>query len=61
MPLPVSQRDDGPPRGPWTYLLRYRRPIVGGVPFVPSVVLWINFLVQVPVAVALGFDKPAQG
>lgn len=31
MPLPVSQRDDGPPRGPWTYLLRYRRPIVGGV------------------------------
>jgi Ca2+-transporting ATPase len=35
--------------------------IAGGVPFTPSVVLWINFLVQVPVAVALGFDKPATG
>ena len=35
--------------------------ILGGVPFTPAVVLWINFLVQVPVAVALGFDKPAPG
>jgi Ca2+-transporting ATPase len=35
--------------------------IAGGVPFTPSVVLWINFLVQVPVAVALGFDKPQPG
>ena len=35
--------------------------IAGGVPFIPGVVLWINFLVQVPVAVALGFDKPAPG
>jgi Ca2+-transporting ATPase len=35
--------------------------IAGGVPFTPAVVLWINFLVQVPVAVALGFDKPAPG
>jgi P-type Ca2+ transporter type 2C len=35
--------------------------IAGGVPFTPFVVLWINFLVQVPVAVALGFDKPAPG
>ena len=34
--------------------------IAGGVPFTPSVVLWINFLVQVPVAIALGFDKPAR-
>ncbi len=32
--------------------------ILGGVPFTPAVVLWINFLVQVPVAIALGFDKP---
>jgi Ca2+-transporting ATPase len=31
------------------------------VPFTPLVVLWINFLVQVPVAIALGFDKPAPG
>jgi Ca2+-transporting ATPase len=35
--------------------------IAGGVPFTPLVVLWINFLVQVPVAIALGFDKPAAG
>jgi len=35
--------------------------IAGGVPFTPFLVLWINFLVQVPVAIALGFDKPAPG
>jgi len=35
--------------------------IAGGVPFIPGVVLWINFLIQVPVAVALGFDKPQPG
>jgi P-type Ca2+ transporter type 2C len=35
--------------------------IAGGVPFTPSVVLWINFLVQVPVAIALGFDEPEPG
>jgi Ca2+-transporting ATPase len=35
--------------------------IAGGVPFTPLVVLWINFLVQVPIAIALGFDRPAPG
>ncbi len=35
--------------------------IAGGVPFSPLVVLWINFLVQVPIAIALGFDKPLPG
>jgi Ca2+-transporting ATPase len=35
--------------------------IAGGVPFTPAVVLWINFLVTVPIAVALGFDEPAPG
>jgi Ca2+-transporting ATPase len=35
--------------------------ILGGVRFTPLVVLWINFLVQVPLAVALGFDTPAPG
>ncbi len=35
--------------------------IAGGVPFAPFVVLWINFLVQVPVAITLGFDTPAPG
>ncbi len=35
--------------------------ILGGVPFQPLVVLLINFLVQVPIAIALGFDKPLPG
>jgi Ca2+-transporting ATPase len=35
--------------------------IAGGVPFIPSVVLWINFLVQVPIAIALGYDSPSPG
>src|SRR5512136_350696 len=35
--------------------------VLGGTPFSPMVVLWINFLVQVPIAVALGFDKPSPG
>jgi Ca2+-transporting ATPase len=41
------------------YLLAALFFVLGGVPFTPLVVLWINFLVLVPVAVALGFDKPA--
>jgi Ca2+-transporting ATPase len=35
--------------------------ILGGVPFATLVVLFINFLVQVPIAVALGFDQPSPG
>ncbi len=35
--------------------------ILGGVPFAVLVVLFINFLVQVPIAIALGFDKPSPG
>jgi Ca2+-transporting ATPase len=35
--------------------------ILGGVPFATMTVLWINFLVQVPIAMALGFDKPSPG
>jgi Ca2+-transporting ATPase len=35
--------------------------IAGGVPFAPAVVLWINFLVQVPIAIALGYDDPSPG
>jgi Ca2+-transporting ATPase len=33
--------------------------IANGVPFSPLLVLAINFLVQVPLAIALGYDKPA--
>jgi P-type Ca2+ transporter type 2C len=35
--------------------------ILGGVPFSTLAVLWINFAVQVPIAVALGYDKPLPG
>ena len=35
--------------------------IAGGVPFSPVVVLYINFIIQVPIAMALGFDKPLPG
>ncbi len=35
--------------------------ILGGIPFGPILVLWVNFLVQVPIAIALGFDEPSPG
>ena len=35
--------------------------IAGGVPFQALTVLFINFAVQVPIAIALGFDKPSEG
>jgi P-type Ca2+ transporter type 2C len=33
--------------------------VLGGIPFEPLQILWINFAVQVPIALSLGFDKPA--
>jgi Ca2+-transporting ATPase len=42
-----------------SYLLAAIFLVLGGVPFAPLVVLWLNFLVTVPVAIALGFDKPS--
>jgi Ca2+-transporting ATPase len=35
--------------------------IAGGVPFSPLQVLWINFAITVPIAIALGFDQPSPG
>jgi Ca2+-transporting ATPase len=35
--------------------------ILGGTPFGPFTILWINFLIQVPIAIALGFDEPSPG
>jgi Ca2+-transporting ATPase len=32
--------------------------IAGGIPFAPLVVLWINFTIQTPIAISLGYDKP---
>jgi Ca2+-transporting ATPase len=35
--------------------------IAGGVPLTPLQILWINFVIDVPIAVALGFDQPTGG
>jgi Ca2+-transporting ATPase len=44
-----------------TYLGAAYFGILGGIPFSALVVLFINFLIQVPIAIALGFDKPSPG
>jgi len=44
-----------------TYLLAAIFLVLGGIPFTPLVVLWINFLVQVPIAITLGFGKAVPG
>jgi Ca2+-transporting ATPase len=43
------------------YLLAALFLVLGGTPFSALVVLWVNFLVTVPVALALGFGEPAPG
>jgi Ca2+-transporting ATPase len=35
--------------------------IAGGVPLTPLQILWINMVIDVPIAVALGFDQPTRG
>jgi P-type Ca2+ transporter type 2C len=35
--------------------------IAGGVPLTPLQILWLNMVIDVPIAIALGFDVPAQG
>ncbi|MFC1923651.1 cation-translocating P-type ATPase, partial [Chloroflexota bacterium] len=44
-----------------SYLLAALFLVLGGTPFSPLVVLWVNFLITVPVALALGFAKPGPG
>ena len=44
-----------------TYLGAALFQIADGIPFAPLAVLWINFAVQVPLALALGFDRPVEG
>jgi P-type Ca2+ transporter type 2C len=43
------------------YLLAAVFLVLGGIPFTPLVVLWVNFLIQVPIAITLGFGKPVPG
>jgi Ca2+-transporting ATPase len=43
------------------YLLAAIFLVLGGIPFTPLVVLWVNFLIQVPIAITLGFGKAAPG
>ncbi len=35
--------------------------IAGGIPFTPLEVLWVNFALDVPIAIALGFGAPSAG
>ncbi|GAA2273077.1 cation-transporting P-type ATPase [Nonomuraea roseoviolacea subsp. roseoviolacea] len=35
--------------------------IAGGIPLTPLQILWVNMLVDIPVAIALGFDEPTRG
>ncbi|MDF2738833.1 MAG: cation-transporting P-type ATPase [Actinomycetia bacterium] len=35
--------------------------IAGGVPLTPLQILWINMVIDIPIAVALGFDEPTEG
>jgi len=44
-----------------SYLLAAFFIVLGGVPFSAALVLFVNFLVTVPVALSLGFDKPPPG
>jgi Ca2+-transporting ATPase len=44
-----------------TFLIATILNIAAGQPFTPLQVLWLNFAIQVPLAIALGFDKPMPG
>jgi len=35
--------------------------VAGGIPLNPLQILWLNMVVDIPLAVALGFDEPARG
>jgi P-type Ca2+ transporter type 2C len=35
--------------------------IAGGVPLTPLQILWVNMIIDIPIAVALGFDEPTGG
>jgi P-type Ca2+ transporter type 2C len=35
--------------------------IAGGIPLTPLQILWLNLVIDIPIAVALGFDEPTNG
>jgi Ca2+-transporting ATPase len=35
--------------------------VAGGVPLNPLQILWLNMVVDIPIAIALGFDEPTRG
>jgi P-type Ca2+ transporter type 2C len=35
--------------------------IAGGIPLDPVQIIWLNFVIDVPIAIALGFDEPTGG
>ena len=35
--------------------------IAGGIPLTPVQIIWLNMVIDIPIAIALGFDQPTQG
>jgi Ca2+-transporting ATPase len=35
--------------------------IAGGIPLTPLQILWVNMVIDIPIAIALGFDEPTPG
>ena len=35
--------------------------IANGIPLTPVAILWLNFAIDAPIAIALGFDEPTEG
>ncbi len=44
-----------------TFLVATILDIAGGMPFTPIQILWINFLIDTPLGIALGFDAESPG
>jgi Ca2+-transporting ATPase len=43
------------------FLLAGALDIAGGVPLDPLQILWLNMVIDIPIAIALGFDEPTKG
>ena len=61
-PAQVPALPDGDAGGVHRHLHRRRLfGIAGGIPLTPLQILWINMVIDIPIAVALGFDAPTSG
>ena len=43
------------------FLLAGALDIAGGIPLDPLQILWLNMVIDIPIAIALGFDEPTKG